>query len=183
MKTEISGGQVEYRITSSIASNPSGTGRTDIVYFNSLTKTVEVYEIKPGSYTPGTINYAAGQSQLQGYIEALNHNGQIINGWKAAKGISLNSYFNTVIIPSVEYPDKEIVYHVYENGLINYYYRKKKTQEKPATSSEKVKEQEKDYSGLERIGIFAFGSALFLGAAVLFVGLHLLVRRGTIVVA
>jgi len=55
------------------------------------------------------------------------------------------------------------------NGLINYYYRKKKTQEKPATSSEKVKEQEKDYSGLERIGIFAFGSALFLGAAVLFV--------------
>ena len=104
MKTEISGGQVEYRITSSIASNPS-----DIVYFN------------------------------------------------------------TVIIPSVEYPDKEIVYHVYENGLINYYYRKKKTQEKPATSSEKVKEQEKDYSGLERIGIFAFGSALFLGAAVLFV--------------
>lgn len=101
MKTEISGGQVEYRITSSIASNPSGTGRADIVYFN------------------------------------------------------------TVIIPSVEYPDKEIVYHVYENGLINYYYRKKKTQEKPATSSEKVKEQEKDYSGLERIGIFAFGSALF----------------------
>lgn len=107
--SEISGGQVEYRITSSIASNPSGTGRADIVYFN------------------------------------------------------------TVIIPSVEYPDKEIVYHVYENGLINYYYRKKKTQEKPATSSEKVKEQEKDYSGLERIGIFAFGSALFLGAAVLFV--------------
>ena len=66
MKTEISGGQVEYRITSSIASNPSGTGRADIVYFN------------------------------------------------------------TVIIPSVEYPDKEILYHVYENGLINYYYRKKK---------------------------------------------------------
>lgn len=66
MKTEISGGQVEYRITSSIASNPSGTGRADSVYFN------------------------------------------------------------TVIIPSVEYPDKEIVYHVYENGLINYYYRKKK---------------------------------------------------------
>ena len=64
--SEISGGQVEYRITSSIASNPSGTGRTDIVYFN------------------------------------------------------------TVIIPSVEYPDKEIVYHVYENGLIIYYYRKKK---------------------------------------------------------
>ena len=53
----------------------------------------------------------------------------------------------------MEYPDKEIVYHVYENGLINYYYRKKKTQEKPATSSEKVKEQEKDYSGLERIRI------------------------------
>lgn len=184
-KTEYqtAGGQVEYRITSSIASNPSGIGRADIVYFNSLTKTVEVYEIKPGSYTPGAINYAAGQSQLQGYIEALNRNGQIINGWKAAKGISLNSYFNTVIIPSVEYPDKEIVYHVYEDGLINYYYRKKKTQEKPATSSEKVKEQEKDYSGLERIGIFAFGSALFLGAAVLFVGLHLLVRGGTIVVA
>ena len=43
----------------------------------------------------------------------------------------------------MEYPDKEIVYHVYENGLINYYYRKKKTQEKPATSSEKVKEQER----------------------------------------
>ena len=41
----------------------------------------------------------------------------------------------------MEYPDKEIVYHVYENGLINYYYRKKKTQEKPATSSEKVKEK------------------------------------------
>ena len=50
--------------------------------------------------------------------------------------------------------------------MINYYYRKKKTQEKPATSSEKVKEQEKDYSGLERIGIFALGSVLFLGAVV-----------------
>ena len=36
MKTEISGGQVEYRITSSIASNPSGTGRADIVYFNTV---------------------------------------------------------------------------------------------------------------------------------------------------
>lgn len=53
--------------------------------------------------------------------------------------------------------------------IVCFYNRKKKTQEKPATSSEKVKEQEKDYSGLERIGIFAFGSALFLDAAVLFV--------------
>ena len=96
--SEISGGQVEYRITSSIASNPSGTGRADIVYFNSLTKTVEVYEIKPGSYTPGAINYAAGQSQLQGYIEALNRNGQIINGWQAEKGISLNSYFPSLTV-------------------------------------------------------------------------------------
>ena len=167
--SEISGGQVEYRITSSIASNPSGTGKADIVYFNSLTKTVEVYEIKPGSYTPGAINYAAGQSQLQGYIEALNRNGQIINGWKAAKGISLNSYFNTITIPSVEYPDKEIIHHVYEDGLINYYYRKKKTQEKPVTASEKVNEQERNYSGLKRIGIFALGSVLFLGAVVFFV--------------
>ena len=167
--SEISGGQVEYRITSSIASNPSGTGRADIVYFNSLTKTVEVYEIKPGSYTPGAINYATGQSQLEGYIQALNSNGQIIHGWQAVRGISLNSYFNTITIPSVEYPDKEIIHHVYEDGLINYYYRKKKTQEKQATASEKVNEQERNYSGLKRIGIFAFGSALFLGAAVLFV--------------
>ena len=184
-KTEYqtAGGQVEYRITSSIASNPSGTGRADIVYFNSLTKTVEVYEIKPGSYTPGAINYATGQSQLEGYIQALNSNGQIIHGWQAVRGISLNSYFNTITIPSVEYPDKEIIHHVYEDGLINYYYRKKKTQEKQATASEKVNEQERNYSGLKRIGIFAFGSALFLGAAVLFVGLHLLVRRGIIVVA
>ena len=95
----------------------------------------------------------------------------------------MNSYFNTITIPSVEYPDKEIIHHVYEDGLINYYYRKKKTQEKPVTASEKVNEQERNYSGLKRIGIFAFGSALFLGAAVLFVGLHLLVRGGTIVVA
>ena len=167
--SEISGGQVEYRITSSIASNPSGTGRADIVYFNSLTKTVEVYEIKPGSYTPGAINYATGQSQLEGYIQALNSNGQIIHGWQAVRGISLNSYFNTITIPSVEYPDKEIIHHVYEDGLINYYYRKKKTQEKQATASEKVNEQERNYSGLKRIGILAFGSALFLGAAVLFV--------------
>ena len=36
--SEISGGQVEYRITSSIASNPSGTGRADIaVSYTHLT--------------------------------------------------------------------------------------------------------------------------------------------------
>ena len=81
----------------------------------------------------------------------------------------MNSYFNTLTIPSVEYTDKEIIHHVYEDGLINYYYRKKKTQEKPVTASEKVNEQERNYSGLKRIGIFALGSVLFLGAVVFFV--------------
>ena len=73
----------------------------------------------------------------------------------------MNSYFNTITIPSVEYPDKEIIHHVYEDGLINYYYRKKKTQENQQQHRKKVNEQERNYSGLKRIGIFALGSVLF----------------------
>ena len=83
------GGQVEYYIRSGINTNSSGTGRADIVYFNSATKTVEVYEIKPGSYALGAIYHAVGLAQLDRYVYALNNNGQIVNGWNAITGVSL----------------------------------------------------------------------------------------------
>ena len=134
------GGFVEYPIHGGIIRNKSGNGRADIAYFNSVTKTVEVYEIKPGSYAPGATSFFEGTEQLDSYITALLANGQIEAGWNVARGRSLNGYFDTQVIPSVEYPDKEIVYHVYTNGMINYYYRNKRKEPEPDTVPAEVPE-------------------------------------------
>lgn len=157
-----SGGQAEYYVNSGITTNISGTGRADIVYFNSSTHMVEVYEIKPGSYSPGAVNYPLGICQLDGYIIALRGNGQIKSEkWNVARGCSLNTYFNTMVIDSVEYENMEIVYKVYENGLINYYYRKK--QQPNQVPAENEQEEEKtDYRGvvIEGVSFATVGAAL-----------------------
>lgn len=135
------GGQVEYYIKSGIERNKSGTGRADIVYFNASTRTVEVYEIKPGSYCPGSPFYDKGIDQLDGYIKALRKNGQIINNWGVKRGYSLNGYFNEIVIPSQMDEKREIVYHVYENGLINYYYRYKQEKPEPVVEPAMAKDE------------------------------------------
>lgn len=108
-RAEISGLQTEYRVTSGINKNLSGTGRADIVYFNAATRTVEVYKIKPSSYVPRGINYPAGMAQLDGYISALRNNGQIVNGWSVDRGSSLNQYFDQKVIASNMYPGQYIM--------------------------------------------------------------------------
>lgn len=125
------GGAVEFSVNSGYPLSQTGKGRADIVYFNAITKTVEVYEIKPGSYAPNAVNYQDGIDQLDGYIDALSVNGQINKKWMVMPGRTLNGYFNNIVLPSVLYPDYEIVYSVYQNGLINYYYRRRRRQEEP----------------------------------------------------
>lgn len=157
------GGKVEYYVKGGIDTNLSGTGRADIVYFNSKTRTVEVYEIKPGSYSPGAVNHALGLTQLDGYIYALNNNGQIVGEqWKAKRGVSLNMYFSTIIIPSVEYDGQEIVYKVYENGMIIYSYRSKRPQEESVPETVEEEECQENYGkvALEGLSFAAVTAAL-----------------------
>lgn len=165
-RAEISGLQTEYRVTSGINKNLSGTGRADIVYFNAATRTVEVYEIKPRSYAPGGINYPAGITQLDGYISALGSNGQIVNGWSVDRGSSLNQYFDQKVIASNMYPGRYITYHVVEDGLIIYEYSNKQPQQAPVTVPKE--EYEESYSVVERIGYGLAGTAAILGAGLLF---------------
>lgn len=164
-----SGGRVEYYVSSGITTNISGTGRADIVYFNSSIRTVEVYEIKPGSYSPGAVNYSLGIAQLDGYIDALRGNGQIINGWDVTRGSSLNMYFDSIVINSEKYKGMEIVYNVYEDGLINYYYRKKQQQDEVPAENEQ-EEEKTDYSEavVEGVAVATAGAALIkLGEEIL----------------
>ena len=164
-KTQIRGLQTEYRVTSGINWNKTGTGKADIAYFNAMVRTVEVYEIKPSSYAPGELNYRAGLAQLDGYVYALGHNGQIVNGWGAERGSSLNLYFDQTVIPSNLYEGQYITYHVAEDGLIIYEYSGRQPQESTVTVPEK--EYEESYSVWERIAYGVAGTAVMLGAGVL----------------
>ena len=136
------GGVTEYYIGSGINSNKSGTGRADIVYFNSMTRSAEVYEIKPmETYGPGKRYYDQGVSQMGGYVEALNK-GNLYNNWRAKPGMTLNGYFDTITIPNKLFKGKkDIVYHVYENGMIGYRYVDSQPKKEPAVVTEDVKEK------------------------------------------
>lgn len=156
------GGRVEYQVTGGVTSNISGNGRADIVYFNSAERTVEVYEIKPGSYAG--VNHDLGMNQLNGYINALNNNNQIKNKWEATNGSSLDGYFNTIIIPSQIYPEKEIVYRVYGDGLIIYRYKYKTSDSVTVPETE---EETEDLSIWKRVGMTIGATGLLIGAGFL----------------
>ena len=164
------GGKAEYLVTSGVTRNKSGQGRADIVYFNAKIRTVEVYEIKPGSYSPGAPNHGMGMEQLDGYILALRSNGQIVNNWSVKRGYSLNSYFNQMVIHSKLHEEKEIVYRVYENGLINYYYRKRKNETEAVSETEEEKEK-----NMEKLRIAGQVIETTAGAYVLYRGIRFMV--------
>ncbi|MGN0130946.1 MAG: RHS repeat domain-containing protein, partial [Lachnospiraceae bacterium] len=140
------GGAVEYYVGSGINRNSSGTGRADIVYFNSVTRRAEVYEIKPFiTYGPGMPYHQQGYNQMLGYVGALN-NGNLYNGWRAKPGTTLNTYFNTIIIPSKLYNGKkEIVYQVYEDGMITYFYRDRQPERQLSEVTEEVEEKMEEW--------------------------------------
>ena len=97
----------------------------ELIYKNPAGIT-EVYEIKPGSYVKK--NHEKGVEQLQGYVNGLNN----VEHIPATTGKSLNNYFNDIIIDSVINDDEEIVYKIYDNsGLIYYYPRKKQKKKNP----------------------------------------------------
>ena len=104
----------------------SGTyGYADIVMFNDVT--AEIYEIKPGSYSTGGVNHAAGIAQLNGYVSAFNNpaytntnrRGSVV----ATTGTSYDSVFS-VAMKSTFKPGYYIVYRTYGDGLIIYDYQK-----------------------------------------------------------
>ncbi len=136
------GGAVEYGIGSGVTRNKSGRGRADIVYFNSLTRSAEVYEIKPLlTYGPGMPYHSQGVNQMRGYTQALNEN-ILQNGWIAQPGMTLNGYFDRIVIPSKLFNGKkDIVYHVYENGMITYFYRDRRPEKQPSEVIEGVEEK------------------------------------------
>ena len=138
------GGVVEFYIASGVDRNPSGTGRADIIYFNASTKTAEVYEIKPlVTYAPLLKYNEQGVEQMKGYVSALNRT-ILKNQWGAEPGTTLNEYFNKIVIDSEMYEGKEIVYRVFQNGMITYYYRDKNLEKEivvvPKNAKEKLKE-------------------------------------------
>ena len=145
------GGYAEFYIESGIARNPSDTGKADIVYMNAAIQTAEVYEIKPGSYSPGGKNHDIGYSQMMGYVDALQQSIRLPERWMSAPGYTLNAYFSGKVIESELYKgEKEIVYRVYENGMIIYYYRNRQEEREPATAPVLVgeKEPEKNWGKL-----------------------------------
>lgn len=188
------GGVTEYFIPSGVTRNSSGTGRADIIYFNAATMTAEVYEIKPlVTYGPVLKYNDQGRAQMEGYASALNDR-ILQNQWTAEPGTTLNEYFNKTVIDSEMYEGKEIVYHVFEDGMITYYYRDKKPEPVavPKDAKEKLKEiyrnlgiaweKNKDLVRILTMIIVAVavvvvvlaiagivsGGSLFLGAAALF---------------
>lgn len=103
-----------------------------------------MYEIKPlVTYAPLLKYNEQGVEQMKGYVCALNRT-ILKNQWVAKPGTTLNEYFNKVVIDSEMYEGKEIVYHVFQNGMITYYYRDKNPEKEivavPKNAKEKLKE-------------------------------------------
>lgn len=77
---------------------------------------------------------------MRGYVQALNDN--LYNHWTAKPGTTLNGYFDTITIPSKLFKGKkDIVYHVYENGMIGYRYVDSQQEKEPVVVPEDVKEK------------------------------------------
>lgn len=109
--------------------------------------TAEVYEIKPlVTYGPVLKYNESGVKQMKGYVSALNI---IQDQWTAKPGITLNEYFNKTVIDSEMYEGKEIVYHVFRDEMITYYYRDKKPE--PVAVRKEAKEKLKEI--YESLGI------------------------------
>lgn len=118
------------------------TGYADIVYKHG--GVVEIYEIKPGSYTPGAPNNISGKAQLQRYVDNYRKKDPLFNG-RVEKGTSLNPVIAITTLPSTIHPDKMIKYYVYPSdpGMIYWGYVNK-PQDKSRKPAEKDKEKEED---------------------------------------
>ena len=138
-------------------------GKADIVYEHD--GIAEIYEIKPGSYAPGAVNYLEGKIQLQKYLNHYNEKadkGQI----DVYPGTSLNKDITTVMFESSIHPDKLIKYYIYPSdpGMIYWGYIKKPKGSKDPVI-EKEEEREKNYSAVKAIettGEVAFAAGLGL---------------------
>lgn len=85
--------------------------------------------------------YSQGINQMSGYVAALNKN-VLQNGWIARLGTTLNGYFDRIVIPSELYNGKiDVVYHVYEDGMITYFYRDRQPERQPSEVTEAVEEK------------------------------------------
>lgn len=148
----------------------TGTGQADIVYFNGSTRTVEVYDIKPESYMPGAAYNLLGLAQVDGYIDALSNNGQIINGWKVNRGSSLNAYFDTrtITVQDGWFAGEEITYRVYENGMIIYHYQEKEPQENPQTDSVPAELKEESPNTVEKAMLLTAAVISMIGGIILY---------------
>ncbi len=118
----------------------SGSGRADIILVNFETKTIEVYEIKPGrSYAPGEKNHDKGVEQLERYVNAIAYLLKMVGlfdedwqGWQVERGSSLDDQINNMPwLQSEMFENAKIEYWT-EDGMIYYQYhwtRKKQEQE------------------------------------------------------
>ena len=95
------------------------------------------------TYAPLLKYNEQGVEQMKGYVSALNRT-ILQNQWGAEPGTTLNEYFNKIVIDSEMYEGKEIVYHVFQDGMIMYYYRDKNPEKEivavPKNAKEKLKE-------------------------------------------
>ena len=98
--------------------NPSGIGFADIVFIRPDT-VLEVYEIKPASYTSGKKADEA-DDQRSGYISGLTTSGHKVD----PVGTSLNLIINGLVLPSLINPNTYIRYFTREEapGMIYYDY-------------------------------------------------------------
>ena len=144
-------------------------GRADLVYYNTITSTAEVYEIKPWMSEDG---YESAVKQLNGYITAMDTS----NAWRAysktplsAKvedveaGTTLKPFLETIKIESTKFPGYDIIYRMYSPGIITYDYVRQKPDENPqeAPCSEKSKEK----VGVNDEAVAAIGVVVLVFAA------------------
>jgi len=162
--------RTEYYINSGMPTI-SGTGRADIVYFNRQKNIAEVYEIKPGRYAKWPIRQI-GLYQLNNYINALSNNGQLekygISDVKS--GYSLDEVINSYTVESIAFPGEEIVYNVYENdGLVTYYYRKKKTTNVECVEETEKKEQKNVFEEINTTEVTVVAGAAMVAVGVVMI--------------
>ena len=149
-------------------------GRADIVYEHG--NTVEIYEIKPMSYKPGTKNNPSGKEQLGRYVENYWQR-KDSNGSRAIRGTSLNPFIDYITVPSLIHHDKMIKYYTYPSdpGMIYWGYVNKPDQKKKEEAEENAK-------GVERSNFTAEDMAEDLGTAaivgIILVGLYELLKWG-----
>ncbi len=121
----------------------TGIGKIDIVYVG--TDGMEVYELKTINepfyrwWTKNVKGDLTGPEQRQGYIKALIENGKTVN----EEGISLYPAIEGLTLKSKKYPDRDIVYvpDLVNKGMIYWYYKDEKPEERLATKIKKANEK------------------------------------------